>query len=100
MSPQRVQRKPLELRIFPPIKECPKPSDLGYAYEDWFEDRSYERKLSAKKRLKDPELASEVWHSIVQFNSLVPSPEAAQEAARNAVIERFATHPDYDETER
>ncbi|SEI45634.1 hypothetical protein SAMN04487917_101389 [Arthrobacter sp. yr096] len=49
------------------------------------------------KRLTEHELAAEVWHSIVKFYSKEPSVDAVEEACRNAVIERFATHPHYDE---
>lgn len=53
--------------------------------------------VAVEKRFSDGELAAEVWHSIVRFNTLLPSREAAEEARRNGVIERFATLPHFDE---
>lgn len=102
MSPQRVQRKPLELHVYKIWQN----SINGPAYCSAFtsdRDPGYPVNVdlaTLRKRLKPAELAAEVWHSIVNFHSLTPSPEAVAEAAHNAVIERFAIHPHWDEADR
>lgn len=90
--------KPLELTIYPKSRGMFGPQ---YDLPDGRHMLAREGAdvMSRHKRLTDAELAAEVWHSIVRFNSLCPSPQAAEEARRNAVIDRFATLPHYDQQE-
>ena len=61
-----MERPALELRIYPPVPECPPPSDLGYAWEDWYEDRSIERQRGAAKRLDYAEIAAETYRQMIR----------------------------------
>lgn len=93
--------KPLELTVYPPIPECPQPSGWSFARDDWFDDRTAERKLSGRKRLTDAELAADYWSAVVDYeDSCKPSGEDMDhEAICNQVqtLERFATARSYDE---
>ncbi|KUM34576.1 hypothetical protein [Arthrobacter sp. EpRS71] len=92
--------KPLELHVYKIWEN----SLNGAAYCSAFtsdQDPGYPVNVDLavlQKRLSEHELAAEVWHSIVKFYSKEPSTDAVEEACRNAVIERFATFPHYDET--
>ena len=92
---------PLELKVFPPIPECPQPHWGSFAYEDWFTDRAAEMKLRERKRLTDSELAAEYWE--LTYGSEVASGWASdyaiilQSNERRETMRRFATLPNYDE---
>lgn len=81
--------KPLELKIYRPIPECPQPSDFGYAYEDWMDNRSIERTLTAEKRLTDTELAAELFRQCAWLGALGRT--YATDEGRNVVIEASFT---------
>lgn len=91
--------KALELTVYPPIPECPEPRWGDFAYEDWFEDRAYEKKLMARKRLTDAELAAEMhaanadaWRAYSAKSTVIPALED-----RFVTLARFASLPHYDE---
>jgi hypothetical protein len=91
-------KKPLELIWYWPVN-CGEPCNCN---EYWAGDRPIpDFAVDVQvKRLTEHELAAEVWHSIVKFYSKEPSTDAVEEACRNAVIERFATKPHYDEADQ
>lgn len=91
--------KALELKVFPPIPECPQPHWGSFAYVDWFTDRSAEIKLRERKRLTDTELAAEMhaansdaWRAHSAKGTSLPLLED-----RFETLARFATLPHYDE---
>lgn len=88
--------KPLELKVLPKSRGF---FGVQYQMANGRQMHGYQGAdvMSQRKRLKDSELAAEVWHSIVKFYEESPSSDAVKEASRNAVIERFAMHPHYDE---
>lgn len=55
-----MTRPALELKIFPPLPECPPRSDFGYAYE------AIERQLRWSKQLDDTELAAEAYRQMLR----------------------------------
>lgn len=92
-----MERPALDLRIYPPVPRCPEPSDFGYAREDWFDDRSRERKRRAAKQLGDAELAAESYRQMVRgiAESGLASDDAGNVAPGDAAIigpVRLETH--------
>lgn len=61
-----MTRPALELKIYPPIGECPPRSDFGYAYEDWMDNRSIERQKRWHKAFDDAELAAETYRQMLR----------------------------------
>lgn len=61
-----MERPALELKIYPPLPECPPRSDFGYAYEDWMDNRAIERELRWRKQLDDAELAAEAYRQMLR----------------------------------
>lgn len=95
----------LELKVFPPIPECPQPHWGSFAYEDWFTDRAAEVKLRERKRLTDAELAAEYWceekslGDVRDWIKTSPGYKVLEPVLLERVLtlHRFATLPHYDE---
>ena len=94
-------KKPLELRIFPPLRLAgDRPKDrlkLEFA-------KGAERRKSEAKRLTDAELAAEHWCYCTLWFAAVRdddgydgAPETRERDRRAKVLERFATFPHYDD---
>ncbi|ASN20683.1 hypothetical protein [Arthrobacter sp. YN] len=112
MSPQRVQRKPLELHVYPKqfTRTGQEVYDLGRPTTSWGETLTptWVVDMEARnKHLTGPELAAEHWlfcwlweNSIAGDDGYDGHPVTREYRRRADVMERFATHPHYDEADQ
>ena len=104
--------KPLELTIYPPVPDKPQPNTNRPVWS-WEADRHLEQTLSTQKRLKDAELAAEMWRQAawigalgrsyampdryIAFDAAFHEGPATEDEYQWTVLHRFATLPHYDE---